>query len=107
MDDLEQYLRRNSLRFPNRPFPEGSIRYVNTDHIITAICKEYLNIDLSEDYVSQAYITGKPYSKGNIQIMYKMKKIKNKRRCVTVQEHVKIKLVSSGRERERERQRER
>lgn len=75
MDDLEQYGRRNSLRLPSRPFQEGSIRYVNTDHIITAICKEYLNIDLSEDYISQAYLLGKPYSKGNIQIMYNMKKI--------------------------------
>lgn len=79
IDDLEQYGRRNSLRFHNCPVPAGDLTDINTDHIIMGICKDHLNIELSEDDISRSHPIGKPNSKGNIQIICKMKnwKIKN------------------------------
>ena len=55
------------------------MRDVNTDKIVTAICKESLYINLSEDDISRSHIIGKPNSRGNIQIKCKLKnwKIKN------------------------------
>ena len=55
------------------------MRDVNTDKIVTAICKKSLNINLSEDDISRSHIIVKPNSGGNIQIICKLKnwKIKN------------------------------
>ena len=55
------------------------MRDVNTEKIVTAICKESLNINLSEDDISRSHIIGKPTRRGNIQIICKLKnwKIKN------------------------------
>ena len=78
VDDLEQYGRRNSFRFHNCPITDGNRRDVNTDKIVTAICKESLNINLSEDNISRSHIIGKPNSRGNIQIICKLKNWKTK-----------------------------
>ena len=55
------------------------MRDVNTDKIVTAICKESLNINLSEDDISWSHIIGKPNSRGNIQIKCKLKNWKIKK----------------------------
>ena len=54
------------------------MRDVDTDKIVTAICKESLNINLSEDDISRSHIIGKPNSRGNIQIICKLKNWKTK-----------------------------
>lgn len=40
----------------NCPIPEGNIRGVNRDRIITAICKKTINIDLSEVDISRSHL---------------------------------------------------
>jgi hypothetical protein len=76
VDDLEQYGRRNSLRFHNCHVPQGN----NTDDIIISISKERLGIELQDDDISRSHQIGKPNRKGNVQIICKFKnwKIKNK-----------------------------
>ena len=73
VDDLEQFGRRNSLRFHNCLITDGNIRYGNIDKIVTAIRKESLNINLSEDDIIMPHIIGKPDSRAILQIICKMK----------------------------------
>lgn len=76
VDDLEQYGRRNSLRFHNCHVPQGK----STDEVIMSICKERLGIALQDDDRSRSHPIGKANRKGNNQIICKFKnwKIKNK-----------------------------
>ncbi|XP_062613408.1 uncharacterized protein LOC134275172 [Saccostrea cucullata] len=77
VDDLEQYGRRNSLRFHNCPVPgEGS----DTDKTVIDICKQRLAIELKDDDIFRSHPIGKPNKDGNIQIICRFKnwKIKNK-----------------------------
>lgn len=77
VDDLEQYGRRNSLRFHNCPVPTGTL---DTDCMIIDLCKDKLGIQLTEEDIFRSHPIGKPNRNGNIQIICRFKnwKVKNK-----------------------------
>lgn len=77
LDDLEQYGRRNSLRFHNCPVPNDD---QNTDGIVINLCKSKLNIDLTEEDIFRSHPIGKPNKNGNYQIICRFSnwKVKNK-----------------------------
>jgi small-conductance mechanosensitive channel len=79
LDDLEQYGRRNSLRFHNCPVSNQQ-HGIDTDAIVMDLCKSKMNIDLTDEDISRSHQIGKPNKSGNIQIICKFKnwKIKNK-----------------------------
>jgi hypothetical protein len=76
VDDLEQYRRRNSLRFHSCP-PLGA--HNSTDNVVISICKEKFNLDLQEDDIFHSHSIGKTKANGSIQIICSFKnwKIKN------------------------------
>lgn len=75
--DLEQYGRRNSLRFHNCPVHTGTL---DTDCMIIDLCKDKLGIQLTEEDIFRSHPIGKPNRNGNIQIICRFKnwKVKNK-----------------------------
>lgn len=77
VDDLEQYGRRNSLRFHNCPVHTGTL---DTDCMIIDLCKDKLGIQLTEEDIFRSHPIGKPNRNGNIQIICRFKnwKVKNK-----------------------------
>lgn len=82
VDDLEQYGRRISLRFHNRPIPselQQSGKSLDTDSIVLNICKK-MRVELTGDDISRSHHIGKPNNRGKIQIISKFKnwKVKNK-----------------------------
>lgn len=82
LDDLEQYGRRNSLRFHNCSVPpdqQQTGKRLDTDSIVVNICKK-MGVELTDDDISRSHPIGKPNSRGNIQIISKFKnwKVKNK-----------------------------
>lgn len=77
VDDLEQYGRRNSLRFHNCPVHTGTL---DTDCMVIDLCKDKLGIQLTEEDIFRSHPIGKPNRNGNIQIICRFKnwKVKNK-----------------------------
>lgn len=75
-DDLEQYGRRNTLRFHNCPAPEAN---KGTDDIVISICREKFNLELQEDDIFRSHPIGRIKANGRRQIICRFKnwKIKN------------------------------
>jgi len=59
-DELEQYIRRNNLRFFGIPEQDGE----NTDNIILKVCKKKLGVDLSLDRLERSHRVGKSRTPG-------------------------------------------
>ena len=81
IDDLEQYGRRNSLRFHNCPtLTVNQTEPLSTDNLVINLCKSKLGIDLSEDDIFRSHTIGRPNKNGNYQIICRFKnwKLKNK-----------------------------
>ena len=74
LEDLEQYGRRNSLRFHNMKPPSDS----NTDTAVVQLCKEKLKVEISADDIQRSHPIGKPNKKGNIQIICRFRNWKVK-----------------------------
>ena len=81
VDDLEQYGRRNSLRFHNCP-PPGE--HNSTDNVVISICKEKFNLDLQEDGIFRSHPIGKTKANGSIQIICRFKNWKSIRQEKTI-----------------------
>jgi hypothetical protein len=79
-DDLEQYGRRNSIRFHNVNISEKEDGTVpSTDQVIVDICaKMKINPPITEDLIERSHKIGKPNKKGNHQIICKFKSYKTK-----------------------------
>ncbi|KAK3091783.1 hypothetical protein FSP39_016101 [Pinctada imbricata] len=75
IEELEQYGRRNSLRFHNLTL--GDVE--NTDTEIVRICKEKLNIDITPDDICRSHPVGRPNNRGKSQVICRLRnwKIKN------------------------------
>ena len=57
IEELEQYGRRNSLRFHNVPITKEELN--KTDDKIVDICKQHLKIDITPDDINRSHIIGK------------------------------------------------
>ena len=75
-EELEQYGRRNSLRFHNVKIPEGA---KNTDEVIVKLCEEKLNVKIDKDDINRSHPIGKPNKEKKSQIICRFKnwKVKN------------------------------
>jgi len=78
IDDFKQYGRRNSLRFHN--VPASSEQVSDTDSVIINLCKEKLNVEISENYINRSHILGCVNREGKVLIISRFRnwKIKNK-----------------------------
>ncbi|KAK3105848.1 hypothetical protein FSP39_007085 [Pinctada imbricata] len=76
VENLEQYGRRNSLRFHNVKLPSEDC---NTDKVIVDLCKEQLDITISEDDICRSHPIGEPNRHGKSQLIARFRnwKIKN------------------------------
>jgi deoxyhypusine synthase len=57
IEELEQYGRRNSLRFHNVPITKEELN--KTDDKIVDICEQHLKIDITSDDINRSHIIGK------------------------------------------------
>lgn len=79
VDDLEQYGRRNSLRFYNCPVPTGNLTSrLHTYISIIDPLTEKINNDLTKDGIFRSHHIGKHNNNGNLQIICRFKKWKIK-----------------------------
>jgi len=78
-DDFEQYGRRSSLRFHNVP-AASSEQISDTDSVIINLCKEKLNVEISENDIDRSHILGSINREGKVLIICRFRnwKIKNK-----------------------------
>ncbi|KAK3106542.1 hypothetical protein FSP39_022287 [Pinctada imbricata] len=76
IEELEQYGRRNSLRFHNVKVEDGA----DTDKIVVDICSKKLEVAVSVDDICRSHPVGKENRNGNRQIICRFRnwKIKNK-----------------------------
>ena len=77
IEELEQYGRRNSLRFHNVPITKEELN--KTDDKIVDICKQHLKIDITPDDINRSHIIGKIHHEGSCQLICRFRnwKIKN------------------------------
>ena len=77
IEELEQYGRRNSLRFHNVPIAKEELN--KTDDKIVDICKQHLKIDITPDDINRSHIIGKIHHEGSCQLSCRFRnwKIKN------------------------------
>ena len=75
-EELEQYGRRNSLRFHNVKIPDEA---VGTDEGIVKLCAEKLKVEIDKDDISRSHPIGKPNKEKKSQIICRFKnwKVKN------------------------------
>ncbi|KAK3101361.1 hypothetical protein FSP39_003009 [Pinctada imbricata] len=76
LEELEQYGRRNSLRFQNVSIPEST---TDTDETIVNLCKTKLNVDITKEDICRSHPVGRPKRSGKGQIICRFRnwKIKN------------------------------
>ena len=67
IEELEQYGRRNSLRFHNVPITKEELN--KTDDKIIDICKQHLKIDITLDDINRSHIIGKIHHEGSSQLI--------------------------------------
>jgi hypothetical protein len=77
LESLQQYGRRNSLRFHNVPMNSDNIQ--GTDGLVLKVCKDHLGVELKIDDIDQSHIIGN-ITNGKGQIICRLRnwKIKNK-----------------------------
>ncbi|KAK3103213.1 hypothetical protein FSP39_017470 [Pinctada imbricata] len=76
LEELEQYGRRNSLRFHNVKVDDDA----DTDKIVTELCKSKLEVEITPDDICRSHPVGKTNKNGRRQIICRFRnwKIKNK-----------------------------
>ncbi|KAK3088300.1 hypothetical protein FSP39_017270 [Pinctada imbricata] len=76
VEELEQYGRRNSLRFHNITIPSLGC---DTDKVIVDLCKDKLGVSITEDDISRSHPIGQPNRQGKVQLIARFRnwKIKN------------------------------
>ncbi|KAK3099870.1 hypothetical protein FSP39_010964 [Pinctada imbricata] len=65
LEELEQYGRRNSLRFHNIKMPEDN---KDSDEIIVNICNDKLNANINKDDICRSHPVGHPNKHGKVQL---------------------------------------
>jgi hypothetical protein len=77
LESLQQYGRRNSLRFHNVPMNSDNIQ--GTDGLVLKVCKDHLGVELKIDDIDRSHIIGN-ITNGKGQIICRLRnwKIKNK-----------------------------
>ncbi|KAK3085375.1 hypothetical protein FSP39_002378 [Pinctada imbricata] len=86
LEELEQYGRRNSLRFHNVTLSENDKK--DTDEVIVDMCENKLQIDISKEDICRSHPVGRPNRAGKVQLICRFRnwKIKNgiysKKRCL-------------------------
>jgi len=77
LESLQQYGRRNSLRFHNVPMNPDNIQ--GTDGLVLKVCKDHLGVELKLDDIDRSHIIGN-ITNGKGQIICRLRnwKIKNK-----------------------------
>lgn len=77
LEELEQYGRRNSLRFHNVPLSPSQLQI--TDSVIVNLAREKLDINISEDDINRSHIIGRINKYGKAQLICRFRnwKIKN------------------------------
>lgn len=77
LEELQQYGRRNSLRFHNVPLKKTELG--STDDKIVGLCKSLLDVDITVDDIDRSHIIGSINKYGNAQLICRFRnwKIKN------------------------------
>ena len=86
LDELEQYGRRNSLRFHNVLVPEGE---TDTDEVIVKLCKEKLEVEITKDDICRSHPVGKPNRQGKSQLICRFRNWKVKNSIFSVKRQLK------------------
>ena len=86
LDELEQYGRRNSLRFHNVTIPEGE---KDTDKVIVQLCQETLNVTITSDDICRSHPIGRPNRKGKSQVICRFRNWKIKNSIYSVKKELK------------------
>ena len=75
LEELEQYGRRNSLRFHNVKLPYNT----DSDDAIVKLCAEKLNVEIEKDDICRSHPIGNENRRGNYQVICRFRnwKIKN------------------------------
>ncbi|CAC5370488.1 unnamed protein product [Mytilus coruscus] len=77
LEELQQYGRRNSLRFHNVPLKKTELG--STDDKIVGLCKSLLGVNITVDDIDRSHIIGSINKYGNAQLICRFRnwKIKN------------------------------
>ena len=76
LEDLEQYGRRNSLRFHNVTIPEGE---KDTDKVIVDLCAQKLQVTITKDDICRSHPVGRPKRNGKCQLICRFRNWKIKK----------------------------
>ncbi|KAK3098258.1 hypothetical protein FSP39_017663 [Pinctada imbricata] len=85
IEELEQYGRRNSLRFHNVQVADPN----DTDSVVVQICKDKLNVDITPDDICRSHVVGRPNRAGKSQIICRLRNWKVKNRIYSQKKKLK------------------